>query len=74
LSSAIKIYLIILVIYLEPVLYGDDFFNRLKNNYFPPVEKADFNDEWRNFRIETLTDRRFRRYGRDKKIIEYLVK
>jgi hypothetical protein len=69
-----KIYPVILVIYLEPAFYSDDPFNRLKNDYFSPVEETDLNNEWRDFRIEILIDRRFRRYGRDKKIIEYLVK
>jgi hypothetical protein len=45
LPSAIKIYSIILITYLEPVFYGDNFFNRLKNDYFSPVEKTDFNNE-----------------------------
>jgi hypothetical protein len=45
LLSVIKIYPVILVTYLEPAFYGDDPFNRLKDNYFPPVEKTDLNDE-----------------------------
>jgi hypothetical protein len=74
LLSAIKIYPVILITYLEPVSHGDNLFNRLKNDYFPPVEKTELNNEWRDFRIEILIDRRLRYYGRDKKIIEYLVK
>jgi hypothetical protein len=53
-----KIYPIILMTYLEPISHGDDPFNRLKNDYPPPVEKTDFNNKWRDFRIETLIDRR----------------
>jgi hypothetical protein len=45
LPSIIKIYSVILITYLEPVFYSDNPFNRLKNDYFPPVEKTDFNDE-----------------------------
>jgi hypothetical protein len=74
LPSAMKIYPIVLITHLEPAFYSDDPFNRLKNDHPPPVEETDLNDEWRGFRIETLIDRRLRRYGRDKKIIEYLVK
>jgi hypothetical protein len=74
LPSAIKIYSVISVIHLEPVSYSDNPFNRLKNDHLPPVEKIDLNNEWRSFRIETLINRRLRRYGRGKKIIEYLVK
>lgn len=72
--SAIKIHPVILIIYLEPAFYGDNPFNRLKDDHSPPVEKTDYNNEWRDFRIETLIDRRLRRYERGKKIIEYLVK
>jgi hypothetical protein len=45
LPSVIKIYPIILMTYLEPVSYNNDPFNRLKDDYSPPVKKTDFNDE-----------------------------
>ena len=74
LPSAMKIHPVVSVTHLEPAPHGDDPFNRPKDDPPPPVEETDLNDEWRGFRIETLIDRRLRRYGRGKKIIEYLVK
>ena len=37
-------------------------------------EDRNIDDEWKSFYIKKLLDRRLRRYGRGKQIIEYLVK
>jgi hypothetical protein len=59
---------------LEPAPHGKDFYNRKGENYLSPLEEGDPNAKWREFLIETLLDRRYRRYGKGKKILEYLIK
>src|SRR5450755_636517 len=74
LPSNMKIHPVISVTHLEPAPLDNDPFSRPHDNHPPPVEEQNLNAEWQAFEIETLLDRRFRRYGRGKKIIEYLVK
>jgi hypothetical protein len=74
LLSNMKIHPVISVAHLEPAPFGNDLFSRSHDDHPPPVEKQNLNAEWQTFEIETFLDRRFRRYGRKKKIIEYLVK
>jgi hypothetical protein len=70
-----KIHPVISVTNLEPVPPGEDPYKRPYNDHPPPVEEdRDMDDEWKSFYIEKLLDRRLRRYGRGKEIIEYLVK
>jgi hypothetical protein len=70
-----KIYPVISVTSLEPLPPGEDPYKRPFNDHPPPVEDdRGINEEWKSFSIEKLLDRRLRRYGRGKKIIEYLVK
>jgi hypothetical protein len=74
LPSNMKTYPVISVTYFELAPLNNDLFSRSHNDHPPPVEKQNFNAEWQAFKIETLLDRRFRKYDRKKKIIEYLVK
>ncbi|KAN0072896.1 hypothetical protein V8E54_009010 [Elaphomyces granulatus] len=62
-----KIHPIISVTNLEPLPPGEDPYKRPFNNHPPPFE-----EEWKSFSIKRLLNRRLRRYGRGKKIIEYL--
>jgi hypothetical protein len=75
----LKIYPVISVANLEPLPPGEDPYKRPYDDHPPPVEDDsslgnDFDNDWRSFYIEKLIDRRHRRYGRGKKIFEYLVK
>jgi hypothetical protein len=70
-----KIHPVISVTNLEPLPPGEDPYKRPYDDHPPPVEEdRDIDDEWKSFYIEKLLDRRLRRYGRGKEIIEYLVK
>jgi hypothetical protein len=70
-----KIHPVISVTNLEALPPGEDPYKRPFNDHSPPVEDDhDIDEEWKSFSIEKLLDRRLRRYGRGKKIIEYLVK
>ncbi len=69
-----KIYSVVSVANLEFFLFEVDLYNRLYNNYPSVVEEVSINQDWLFFKIKKLLDRRIRRYGRDKKMIEYLVK
>jgi len=69
-----KIHSIISVINLEPLLLDENLYRRFYDDYPPVVEEENLNKEWLLFEIEKLLDRRIRRYGRGKKMIEYLVK
>ena len=70
-----KIHPVISVTNLEPLPSGKDPYERPFDDHPPPVENDhDIDQEWKSFYIEKLLDRRLRRYGRGKKIIEYLVK
>jgi hypothetical protein len=59
---------------LEPAPYGKNPYDRKGEDYPPFLEKGDPNAKWRELSIETLLDRRYRRYGKGKKILEYLIK
>src|SRR5882762_1951306 len=75
LPPSMKIHPVISVTNLEPLTPGEDPYKRPFNDHPPPVEDdQDIDEEWKSFSIEKLLDRRLRRYGRGKKIIEYLVK
>jgi hypothetical protein len=69
-----RIHPVISITHLEPAPHGKDPYDRKDNDHPPPLEEGDPNAEWREFSIETLLDRRHRRYGKGKKILEYLVK
>jgi hypothetical protein len=69
-----RIHPVISVTHLEPAPHGKDPYGRDSNEHPPPLEEGDPNAEWREFLVETLLDRRYRRYGKGKKILEYLVK
>jgi hypothetical protein len=69
-----RIHPVISITYLEPASHGKNPYNRKGENHFLPFEKGDSNTEWREFLIEIFLDRRYRRYGKGKKILEYLVK
>ena len=80
LPSNMKIHPVISVTNLEPLPPGEDPYKRRVNDHPPPIEEEDgtednnLDKEWKSFYIEKLLDKRLRRYGRGKKIIEYLVK
>jgi hypothetical protein len=69
-----RIHPVISITHLKSAPHGKNPYDRKGKNYSSPLEKDDPNTEWREFSIETLLDRRYRRYGKDKKILEYLVK
>jgi hypothetical protein len=74
LPSNMKIHPIISVAHLEPLPPGKDPFDRPHDDHPPPVEESNPDDEWQSYAIERFLDRRIRRYGRGKQIVEYLVK
>ena len=69
-----KIYSIISVTNLKSFFSGEDLYGRPHDDYPPAVKEENRSEKWLLFEIEKLLDRRIRRYGRDKKMIEYLVK
>ncbi len=69
-----KIHFVILITILKPLSLGENPYRRTHDNHPPTVEEKNLNKEWLSFEIKKLFNRRIRRYGRGKKIIEYLVK
>jgi hypothetical protein len=69
-----RIHPVISITHLEPAPHGKDLYDRKGEDHPLSLEEGDLNAEWREFLIETLLDRRYRRYGKGKKILEYLVK
>ncbi len=69
-----KIHPIISIINFKPFFSGEDLYGRSHDNYLSIIKEKNRSKEWLSFEIEKLFNRRIRYYGRDKKMIEYLVK
>ena len=75
LSPNMKIYSVISITNLEPVLLSEDSYKCSFDDHPPPVEdKYNIDKEWKSFYIKKLLNYCLHYYECDKKIIEYLVK
>ena len=72
-SIAWKIHPVVSVAQLEPLLRGQNLYQRPKFNYFPAVEMGNDIPGNQSYEIEKLIDKRIRKYNRIS-IIQYLMK